>query len=381
MRNDLIEGLSFRQQLAAIHDELMRDLPAIRRIAVAIYDRDTDLLRTFLHSTDGPVPFSLLEARLREMPSLAELADSRQDRVITELQAHRHSPSAHTRLLLERGYRSSYTRPFFDHGVLRGFLFFDADEPGYFGAATVQHLALYSHLVSLLVIDALAPANVMRSAIDVAREITHLHNAETGSHLDRMAHYAHLIAGDVAAREGRDEEFVEFVLLFAPLHDIGKIAIPEALLLKPRGLTDQEAEIMRAHVERGLALVRSMAKAFGLLEAEHMDILYNIVSHHHEHYDGSGYPRGLAGRQIPLEARIVTVADVFDALTSARPYKRAWTTDEAYAHLERHAGSLFDAECVRALAVARPRVEAIRKIFVGRQDALAGFRKAMRDDF
>jgi HD-GYP domain-containing protein (c-di-GMP phosphodiesterase class II) len=380
MPDDPIHDLSHRAQLAAIHEELIADLPAIRRVAVAIYDRATDLLRTFLHSTDGPVPFSLLEARLVDTPSLAELAASRRDRVIAELRELDHSPSTHTRLLLERGYRSSYTRPFFVHGQLRGFVFFDADEPSYFSPAVVRHLALYSHLVSLLVIEALSPANVMRSAIDVARELTHLHDAETGTHLDRMAHYAHLIAGGVAAREGRSEEFVEFVLLFAPLHDIGKIAIPEALLLKPQALSVPEIDVMRAHVERGLALVRSLATAFGLLDAERMEILFNIVAHHHEHYDGSGYPAGLVGRQIPLEARIVTVADVFDALTSERPYKRAWSSDEAYAYLERNAGTRFDAECVRALVVARPRVEAIRKLFDGRKDGLAGFREAIRDD-
>lgn len=373
-------GQSYREQLASVHRELRRALPAIRRVAVAIYDRDTDRLRTFLHSTDGAVPFSLHEALLAEVPSLAELGANHTDRVIADLEAHRDSPSVHTRQLLERGYRSSYTRPFYEHGLLRGFVFFDSDQRDFFDATVVRHLVIYAHLVSLLVLEALAPANVLRTAIDVTREVTHLHDAETGAHLDRMAHYAQMIASRVATREGHDDEFVEFVFLFAPLHDIGKIAVPGAILLKREPLDAQETAVMRAHVERGLELVRSMATAFGLAQATHMDILFNIVAHHHECFDGSGYPHGLAGRAIPLEARVVSVADVFDALTTPRPYKRGWSNDEAFAYLEENAGARFDAECVRALVTQRGRVELIQEAFSRRPDPLGGFREAYLEE-
>jgi len=380
MSQTLTNGGSFRDQLAAVHRELRYDLPAIRRVAVAVYDQETDRLRTFLHSTDGPVPFSLHEALLTKVPSLAELGATRSDRVVADLETLRGSPSIHTRQLLERGYRSSYTRPFYEHGLLRGFVFFDSDRKDYFDAVVVRHLGVYAHLVSLLVLEALAPANVLRTAIDVTREVTHLHDAETGAHLDRMAHYAQLIAAKVATREGRDEEFVEFVLLFAPLHDIGKIAVPESILLKRDRLSESETAVMRAHVGRGLELVRSMANAFRLAQAPHMDILFNIVAHHHECYDGSGYPDGLVGREIPLEARIVAVADVFDALTTERPYKRGWSNDEAFAYLEENAGARFDAECVHALATQRPRVETIQEVFSRRLDPLGGFREAYLED-
>lgn len=375
------ESGSFHSQLATVHANLRLQLPGIERIAVAIYDESTDLLRTFLHSTDGPVPFSLLESRLADVPSLARLAAAHEDRVLNDLSRLASSGATHTRLLVERGFRSSYTLPFYEHGRLRGFVFFDSTETGFFTPAVVRHLATFAHLVSLLVLEALAPANVLRSAIEVARELTHLHDSETGAHLDRMARYSGLIAGAVAGREGRDEEFVEFVLLFAPLHDIGKIAIPEDVLLKPARLDADEIALMRTHVERGVVLIESMASAFGLGRMEHLDVLFNIVRYHHECWDGSGYPNGIADRAIPLEARIVSVADVFDALTTERPYKQAWTNDQAFAFLEEEAGRRFDPECVHAFVTERSRVAEIQSLFRLPEDRLVGFREAYLDEW
>lgn len=365
-----------RDELAVVHDELRRDLPGISRVAVAIYDPATDRLTTFVHSTAGRTPFTLHEVRLADVPSLAELAVARRDRVVDDLEVFRDSPAAHSRLLLEGGYRSSFTHPFYDRDALAGFVFFDSHWPAYFTPTVTAHLAVYSQLVGLLVLDALRPAQLLRSAIDVAREMSSARDQETGAHLDRMARYARLIAREVAAREGRDDAFVEFVFLFAPLHDLGKVAIPDRILLKEGPLTAEESERMQGHVDRGLELVETLASAFGIAGSEHFDILRNIVAAHHEAFDGSGYPLGLAGHAIPLEARIAAVADVFDALTSARPYKRAWTNDEAFAYFEDLAGQRFDAECVRALVTRRDEVEAIQQRFGLEADRLASLHEA-----
>lgn len=368
-----------RDQLAAVHDELRRDLPGVSRVAVAIYDPATDRLTTFVHATAGRTPFSLHEVKLADVPSLAELAVAGRDRVVDDLEVFRDSPAAHSRLLLEGGFRSSFTHPFYDRGALAGFVFFDSHWPAYFTPAVVAHLTVYAHLVSLLVVDSLRPAQLLRSAVDVAREMSSARDQETGAHLDRVARYARLIARSVAAREGRDDAFVEFVFLFAPLHDLGKIAIPDRLLLKEGPLSEGEREQMEGHVGRGLELVDSLGRAFGLAGSEHFEILRNIVACHHEAFDGSGYPDGRAGHEIPLEARIVTVADVFDALTSARPYKRAWTNDEAFAYFEDLAGTRFDAECVRALVTRRDEIEAIQRRFGAEADPLADFHDAFAE--
>lgn len=161
---------------------------------------------------------------------------------------------------------------------------------------------------------------------------------ETGAHIKRMAHYSELIA----ERLGMDRRFRKLVLEAAPLHDVGKIGIPDSILLKPGRLTEEEFEIMKGHSSLGYELLKDSASDVLMAGAE-------IALHHHEKFDGSGYPRGLVGEKIAILGRIVAVADVFDALTSVRPYKKAWTLREARLYLEEGRDRHFDPHCVEAL--------------------------------
>lgn len=371
---------SIQTQVESVHANLLEDLPDINRVAVAVYDGRTDTLKTFVHSTRGETPFTHYEAKLADVPSLAELARTRSERVIDDLRASRGVLGRHDRHLLESGYSSSYTKPFFDRGELSGFMFFDSEKGNYFSQSVIRHLTIYSHLISLLIINAMASANVLRSAVDVARAISHLRDEETGAHLDRMSRYARIIARALADREGLDDEFVEFVFLFAPLHDVGKIAIPDRILLKAGKLTPEEFEIMKTHVAKGVEIVDRMAKSFSIGEDVHVDVLHNIVRFHHESYDGSGYLTGRHGKDIPLEARIVSVADVFDALTTKRPYKRAWSNDDAFRFLDELTGKKFDADCVEALSSNRGQVETIQQQFRFAKGQFEGFHEAYLDD-
>lgn len=366
MREALSNSDSVRAQLADIHAEVKRELPGVARIAVAIHDARTDVLKTFVHSTDGETPFSHYEAALNDVPALRGLADSRQPRVISDMHPALDGGSRHVLRLMQTGYRSSYTVPFYDHGDFFGFLFFDSREPDYFSTSVVRHLAIHAHLISLLIVNELSRVFALRSAIDVARTMSHTHNEETGSHLDRMARYARLIARTLADRDPEDaidDEFVEFVFLYAPLHDVGKIAIPDSILLKPGQLSREEFAVMQTHVSAGMNVVESIARGFHVGNGQHVDVLRNIVRYHHEAFDGSGYLTGLCSTAIPLEARIVTVADVFDALTTTRCYKEAWSNERAYALLQAQAGHRFDPECVGALLDMRPEVMAIQRQF------------------
>ena len=374
---------SVQAQLEGVHDQLRAELPGIVRIGVAVYDQRTDILQTFIHSTKGQAPFALYEAKLANVPSLAVLARDHCERIVDDLDTlaskaedRGGSPSQHTRQLIEHRYRSSYTKPFYDRGELFGFLFYDSDRRGYFSEGVIRHLSIYSHLISLLIIRGVSSARVVRSAVDVARQWSHLRDEETGAHLDRMSRYARLIARQLAVQRKLNDEFIEFIFLFAPLHDVGKIAVPDRILLKPGRLTAEEFEIMKSHVAKGVEMVDTMAKQFAFGGAAHMDIMHNIVCYHHESVDGSGYLAGLKGEAIPLEARIVTVADVFDALTTKRPYKEAWSDDEAFAFLGSLAGKKFDADCVAALAGARPEVAVIKEHFSNGENGFGGFHEA-----
>lgn len=170
----------------------------------------------------------------------------------------------------------------------------------------------------------------------------------TSAFLERMSRVAALVAEQL----GMGEEDVRSIELAAPLHDMGKIAIPDAVLMKPGPLDQDEQAIMRRHPKIGYELL--IGSQNRMIQAGAL-----IALRHHERYDGSGYPDGLRGEQIPIEARIVAVADVFDALISARPYKPAWTCDAALAYLYLQRGRLFDPACVDALLGARERLDQI----------------------
>ncbi len=181
----------------------------------------------------------------------------------------------------------------------------------------------------------------------LARAIAY-RDASTSANLERLAS----VAGLIADAMGMFEDEVRMIELAAPLHDIGKIAIPDALLMKPGPLDDDELRVMRTHPQIGHDLLADSQNRFIQLGAM-------IALRHQERWDGSGYPGGLAGEDIPVEARVVAVADVFDALISKRPYKRAWSIQESIDFLVEESGRLFDPRCVDALLCNRDRLEAL----------------------
>lgn len=175
---------------------------------------------------------------------------------------------------------------------------------------------------------------------------------ETGMHVIRVAHYCRLLAQAVRM----DPEDVELLFNAAPMHDIGKIGIRDRVLLKPGKLDEDEFAIMRTHGEIGAEIMGK--HDYGLLE-----MARTIAMTHHEKWNGSGYPNGLAGEQIPLVGRITAIADVFDALTSERPYKKAWPIEEAVALLQREAGQSFDPELVTKFVGILPQIIACREAY------------------
>lgn len=160
---------------------------------------------------------------------------------------------------------------------------------------------------------------------------------ETGNHLVRMANYSRLIAEALQLR--RDE--IDLIFAAAPMHDVGKIGIPDHILLKPAKLTPDEFAVMKRHTVYGRDILAGSTSPLLRMAAE-------IAVSHHERFDGSGYPQGVAGEAIPLVGRIIAVADVFDALTSDRPYKAAWPADDAYDYLLANRGTHFDPVCIDA---------------------------------
>ncbi len=174
----------------------------------------------------------------------------------------------------------------------------------------------------------MAMASTLISLVD-------LRDCYTGGHSTRVGEYSQ----EIGLQMGLDDEYLETLLMAASLHDVGKIGVPDRILLKEGRLTDDEFEYIKKHSEFGWMVLRNIE---GFEEAALM------LLHHHERYDGRGYPGELAGQQIPLGARIIAVADAFDAMTTNRPYRCAWDREKALAEISRCAGAQFDRDVVEA---------------------------------
>lgn len=180
---------------------------------------------------------------------------------------------------------------------------------------------------------------------------------ETGAHILRMAHFSKHIARVL----GLPQDQQDLLLQAAPMHDIGKVGTPDLILLKPGKLTPEEFSVMKQHAVIGYEVLNANSSPLLKVAAE-------IAHTHHEKFDGSGYPRGLRGGDIPLFGRIVAVADVFDALTSERPYKRAWCLEDASQLIKEGAGAHFDPACVAAFFTDFDDILAIQTRFVDEKD-------------
>ena len=184
-----------------------------------------------------------------------------------------------------------------------------------------------------------------RAAIVMLGEAGHYNDNDTGVHIWRMGAFSAALARAL----NWSVEDTDRLELAASMHDTGKIGIPDSILKAPRKFTEEEWEIMKTHSEIGHQILCKSDTPIFQLAAE-------VAHYHHEKWDGSGYPDGLSGSSIPESARIVAIADVFDALTMARPYKRAWTTDEAVDLLKKDAGSHFDPQMIGVFLSILPEI-------------------------
>lgn len=355
---------TLNERLSALHQRLLETVPSVDRIACALYDVADDSLKTFINSTRQGKAITGYEYKLSDSHSLSQLASTGNFRVLDDIATAITSDTAHSTWLIEQGYQSSFTVPLFGSEDLLGFVFFDSMAKGAFPPQAQRDLVLYASLISMSISSEVTAVRTLIEASRVAQAMTVMRDFETGRHLDRMARYSRLIARKVAGDRGRDDEFVEMIYLFAPLHDIGKIGIPDSILLKPGYLDPEERRIMESHVEKGVQIIDRTIGDSGTHQLPSSQILHNIVHCHHELLDGSGYPRKLRGNEVPLEARIVTVSDIFDALTSRRPYKDAWSNDVAFRELGKMAGQgKLDGDCVKAMMECVHEIQDVQQRF------------------
>lgn len=224
--------------------------------------------------------------------------------------------------------------------------------PAIVRARVKTHLALYDQTRELRRMVRERTREIHETQVAVIERLgraAEFKDNETGRHVLRMSEYARIIA----IATGMSEEDAETLKLAAPMHDIGKIKIPDNILRCVGKLDEEDMAVMRGHPEFG-------AEIIGEHHSELLQMARTVALSHHEKWDGSGYPLGLAGSEIPLVARIVAIADVFDALTSRRPYKSAWSVDDALAYIESRAGEHFDPNLAPLL---RENLTAVMEVF------------------
>ena len=361
--DQLNKQVTLREKLISTHKSINEKFPFIARIAIAIYDPETKMLKTYLHSSGDDNPLENYQTLLKNAPSLEAILKNGLPRVANNLVTFDDGKHEHTKRIGRQGYAASYTLPMFNNGVFFGFIFFNSNKKDVFTEQVLSQIDIYSHMISLMVINELTSIHTLTAAVKTTGHITHFRDPETGSHLDRMSRYSRIIASALANKYNLDDTYIEHIFLFSPLHDIGKISIPDKILLKPGKLNESEMATMKTHSRKGRAMIDDLLENFGLENFEHMDMLRNIAEFHHEKINGNGYPSGKKGDEIPLEARIVAVADVFDALTSKRPYKKAWDNEKAIQTLHELAGEELDHDCVNALVDNMDQVKQIQKQF------------------
>ncbi len=298
--------------------------------------------------------------------SLARLLASNEPRVISDLEAYAQARPMrdYTRIILESGVRSSITLPLAVNGKALGFLFFSSVRKS---AYTEMHLAFLTNIRDALAIsfekDIFVDDLVYSSTLALAK-MAEARDEDTAEHLDRMRQYSTLLAR-AAKEEGvyadlLDPATIRAIERFSPMHDIGKVGIRDNVLLKLGRLEGEELVHMRSHAIYGANVLREAERNIARSGRSIFARGISIALSHHERWDGKGYPEGLSGERIPLEARIVSIADVLDALTTRRPYKEPFTFERSVDMILEGRGSQFDP---RLIGVFSHRIGEFRALY------------------
>ena len=206
-------------------------------------------------------------------------------------------------------------------------------------------------------------ADAHMAVVYALAKLAEFRDSDTGGHIERVTGICHLLTSNLR-RRGKytyliDDDYIEKLTKVSPLHDIGKVGIPDCILLKPGRLTAKEFEVMKTHTTIGAKTLLEVKEKFP--ENRFLELAINITNFHHERWDGTGYPLGLKGNEIPLAARIMAIVDVYDALRSKRVYKDAYTHEESLKIIKEESGKAFDPEIVAAFLEVE---DEIREIFL-----------------
>ncbi|MEN3043107.1 MAG: HD domain-containing phosphohydrolase, partial [Fervidobacterium sp.] len=333
-----------------------------QRFSVALIDWESESVTAEVAYISKPDVIPCLNPgftqKLNETSLSLMLNENQQTRIINNLEEHYvKTKSISTHLILEEGFRSNLTalasinnRPF-------GFFFLSSEKEYNFNDRDARLFASISNILSHRLHYSLTTQKLLSYFGNSLVNIVEFRDNETGNHVKRVAWYGRIIAEELKL----PPKIVREIYEYSPLHDIGKVSIPDAILLKPGKLDEKEWEIMKKHVENGVKIIEEFEKeSKWILEESSLKTMKNIILEHHEWWEGSGYPEGKRGEQISIEGRIIAIADVFDALTTKRPYKEAYSFEEAVEQIIKERGTHFDPMVVDAFL---KRIDDIRTVY------------------
>jgi len=297
----------------------------------------------------------LFTQKVNQDGGIPKMIKSKSARIVNDLSNL--TLNARTLFLLSNGHRSSFTYPLIFKGNTIAMVFFNASELDFFAKHSIQKdMHFLSTIIHSLMVRQVEKNQFVDISLAIALDMGHAKDPETKGHLNRMERYSSKLAYLLGDNKGISHEFIRRIESYAAFHDIGKYKIPDAILFSRAIFTPEEREIMNRHCAHGVDIINDVLGYFpvNMRYVEEYRFLKNIILYHHEHFNGNGYPMGLTGDAIPLEARIVMVADVFDALLSKRLYKQAWHIDDVVTYMKDNSGTMFDPDCIHALVSNLP---------------------------
>ncbi|BBJ28932.1 HD-GYP domain-containing protein [Athalassotoga saccharophila] len=363
MRNITIEAVTIEDLTRGMYENL-KNVLKFNRIAFASVEEDRTV--AFVAFSDSKI--LKLRSGFSQKIGQNSLSKIKKDeiRYIKDLEAHlRENPhSESTRLLVEEGMRSSVTIPIFIENSVRGFLFLNSFEKDGFNDVDKESFNQIRDILNIAYQKTILTTKLVTAAATSFTELSEKRDEETGAHIVRMATYSRIIAEGLSYQKEYasliDENFLNEIYRQAPLHDIGKIGIPDHILLKKGKLTPEEFEIMKTHTVIGYDILQDFDDEASKFGRNFFTLGKLIARYHHERWDGKGYPDGLVGGKIPLCARIVAVGDVLDALTTRRPYKAPFDFETSFSMILSENGTHFDPSVIK---VFEGQKEKIRNVY------------------
>ncbi len=339
--------------LDRLYKEFREDIP-FERVSIVLTNNEGQI---YLNELRHKKASNMLQGRLvdAEDTSLSEVFRRQEPRIINDYQDYfAQKPSSElTAMLLEEGIRSSMAYPLVVNGIGIGALIFASSTPNAYNGDLLAKARILANILAVAVEKTILVDDLILASITGLAKLVEAKDSETGLHLQRIQNYSKIIAEQLSTTSKYqrviDEQFIEDIYKFSPLHDIGKVGIADGILLKPAKLTEEEFAVMKRHTVIGAEVLKKSSNNLLRRGRHFFDMAIQIALGHHEKYDGTGYPYGLAGEAIPLSARIVSLADVFDALTSKRVYKQSIDIDVSFKMVADESGSHFDPDIVQAM--------------------------------